>query len=398
MKNLFDAENVPLLLLKERAFNFRWAETAPDVIPLTAADPDFRAAPEISRAIAEYALDGVFSYGPHQGLNSFKQALATGLLKRKNYHLFPELILPIDSVASAMYAVARCYLQPGDEAIIFDPVDFLFEQAALAAGASVKRCPFDEQRGAFCFEQLPKLINNRTKLIGVCNPHNPLGLIMSKAELEQLALLAQKHNLIILNDEIWSDIVYPVQQMTSFHHLSNALQQQVVTVYGFSKAFALAGLRVGAIFAPNQAHYQALVNAANVMTTAGGVSTLSQIAATEAILNCWYWVDAFIAHLTHLRDYAVTRLNQMPGIQCRIPAATYLLFPDIRATGLCADEFVKECLKDKLAIVPGNERFFGPAAKGHVRICFATSFSILQQGLDRMETTLIRLGVTSNAV
>ena len=391
--SLFDCDAVPIEVLKQRAFNFRRAETAADVIPLTAADPDFRCAPEISQAIAEYALEGVFSYGPHQGLDSFKHALSEGLAHRKDYRLNPELILPIDSVASAMYVVAKTYLNPGDEAIIFDPVDFLFEQAVLAAGAQVKRCRFNAKDGQFDLASLDELINERTKLIGVCNPHNPLGRLMTEQELSTLAHLAKQHNLMILNDEIWSDIVYPEHTMHSFHHLEPALMEHVITVYGFSKSFALAGLRVGAIFAPSEHHYQQLVTSSNVMTTAGGVSTLSQIAATAAVLHCWYWVDEFLIHLTHMRDYAVARLNAMPGVHCTSPQATYLLFPDISATGLSSETLTEELLKDKLAVVPGSPRFFGPAAQGHIRICFATSETLLRQGLDRMETTLHRLGV-----
>ena len=391
--SLFDCGNVPLTTLKQRAFNFRWAETAPDVIPLTAADPDFRCAPEISQAIADYALEGVFSYGPHLGLDSFKQALCEGLAHRKDYRLNPELILPIDSVASAMYVVAKTYLQPGDEAIIFDPVDFLFEQAVLAAGAQVKRCRFNAKDGQFDLDSLTELLSERTKLIGVCNPHNPLGRLMTLHELTTLTHFAKQHNLMILNDEIWSDIVYPGHTMHSFHHLEPALMERDITVYGFSKSFALAGLRVGAIFSPSVQHHQQLVTCANVMTTAGGVSTLSQIAATQAVLNCWYWVDEFLTHLTKMRDYAVERLNKMPGVQCTAPQATYLLFPDISATGLSSEALTDELLKDKLAVVPGSPRFFGPAAQGHIRICFATSKTLLSQGLDRMESTLHRLGV-----
>jgi len=217
---------------------------------------------------------------------------------------------------------------------------------------------------------------------------------MTESELLTISQLAKQHQLMILNDEIWSDIVYPEKAMTSFHHLPEP-QHKVITVYGFSKAFGLAGLRIGAIIAPTKHHYDLLVKNANVMTTAGGVSTLSQIAATTALLRCWYWVEQFIVHLTKLRNYAVKRLNNMPGISCPTPEATYLLFPNIEATGYDAETLVNEFLKDKVAVVPGNEKFFGPGAKNHIRICFATSQEILSQGLDRIEQTLIRLGVSN---
>ena len=394
-KNLFGDDKVPKALLQQRAYNYRWAEVNHDVIPLTAADPDFKAPKEVGQTIANYALDGLFSYGPHQGLPSFKNALVHALAMRKNYQLQANNILPIDSVASAMYITARAYLSTGDEAIIFDPVDFLFEQAIKATGASVIRCPYDQATQSFQLEKLEALITPKTKLIGVCNPHNPLGKLLTKSELILLAQYANKHQLMLLNDEIWSDIVYPEQSMISFHHLPAHYQKNVITVYGFSKAFGLAGLRIGAIIAPDQSHYQKLVEASHVMTTAGGVSTLSQVAVTTALLRCWYWVDEFLLHLTTLRDYAVKRLNNMPKISCSTPEATYLLFPNIEATGYSAEQLAAECLKDKVAVVPGNEKFFGPGAQNHIRICFATSHEILAQGLDRMEKTLARLGITN---
>lgn len=387
-EKLFADENVPMDLLAQRAYNFRWAETEKDVIPLTAADPDFAVAKEIRQAVADYAMGGVFSYGPHQGLPEFKSLLAMCMSERRGYDLKPEHILPIDSVASGMYVVARTYLEPGDEAIIFDPVDFLFEQSVLAAGGKVVRCPFDEKSGEFRLDQLEQLVTDKTKMIGVCNPHNPLGRVMYKHELERIAQFANEHDLWIINDEIWSDVVFSDAEFCSFHHLSHQMCEKVITVYGYSKSFGLAGLRVGAVIAPDASSYDEIIAASNVMTTAGGVSTLSQVAAITAMTQCWYWLDAFKAHLMELRDYAVDRLNAMPGIYCHKPQATYLLFPNIEGTGMDTEQLVAKLLAHKVAVVPGNERFFGPGAKGHIRICFATSFKILSEGLDRMEHAL----------
>ncbi len=388
---LFSDSNVPLNTLKKRAFNFRWAETDNDVIPLTAADPDFPVANEIRNAIIEYTKSGVFSYGPHLGLDEFKQALANAFNSRRGYSIDSSLILPIDSAASGMYAIARACITEGDEAIIFDPVDFLFEQSVKAAGGKVIRCPFNSETQMFALEQLPSLITSKTKMIGVCNPHNPLGRTLNRSELEIIANLANSHNFWIMNDEIWSDIVFSESPFCSFHQLPKHLQKNLVTAYGFSKAFGLAGLRVGAIIAENEEIFQKIVHSSNVMTTAGGVSTLSQIAAITALNDCQYWVDEFLSHLTEQRNYAVSRLNKMPGIHCELPQATYLLFPNITKTGLTADSFVEHCLRNKVALVPGNKRFFGPGAHGHIRICFATSRQLLSQGLDRIEQSLLQL-------
>ena len=126
-QELFSHENINFEALKKKAYNFRWAEVDEGVIPLTAADPDFPVAPEIVQAISDYIKDGYFSYIPHTGFPEFKQAIARYQNTYKHEHVDPELVLPIDSAARGMYIIAKTVLQPGDEVIVFDPVDFLFQ-------------------------------------------------------------------------------------------------------------------------------------------------------------------------------------------------------------------------------------------------------------------------------
>ena len=386
---LFASDCVPLDLLTERAHNYRWAETNPGVIPLTAADPDFAVAQEIRDAISRYAQEGVFSYGPSEGNYSLRTAMARELASRKYSGIDANLILPLDSAASCMYAIARAFLKEGDEMIIFDPVDYLFEQAATSAGGRVRRCSYDPSTRAFHLGELDRLITPRTRMIGVCNPHNPLGRLMTEDELKTIAQFAQKNNLWILNDEIWSDIVFPPRKFFSFHHLPDALRERVITVHGFSKSFGLAGLRIGTLLAPSEETHTRILKASHVTSTAGGASTLSQVAAEAAIDRCRYWVDDFVVHLTGLRDLAVRRLNAMPGISCEAPEATYLLFPSIRSTGLGSLE-LSEYLKEtaRVAVIPGTHRFFGPGGEGHIRLCFATSEKILVEALDRIDAAM----------
>ena len=394
---LFSNDAVPLDLLSERAYNYRWAETKHGVIPLTAADPDFPVAQEIRDSITRYAQEGVFSYGPHRGLPALRTATARELTSRNYRGVDAERILPLDSAASCMYTVARAFLKQGDEMIIFDPVDYLFEQAATHAGARVKRCPYDPETRSFRLDELESLVTDRTRMIGVCNPHNPLGRLMRKDELELLAQFARKHDLWILNDEIWSDIIFPPGRFSSFHHLPYPLRDRVITVHGFSKSFGLAGLRIGTILAPCPESYSEIVKTSHVMSTAGGASTLSQVAATTALEHCRYWVDDFVAHLSGLRDLAVQRLNAMPGVNCESPEATYLLFPDIRETGLGSDAITEYLAQNaRVAVIPGSDRFFGPGAAGHIRLCFATSEKILVEALDRMDEALHSLAQKRN--
>lgn len=384
--------NIDLPLLRQRAFNYRWATLPPDVIALTAADPDFPVADPIRDAVLDYAKSGLYSYGPHEGMAEFREACANMMRTRRGVAARAEQILPIDSVASAMTVVTRLLLSPGDEAIIFDPVDFLFRTSVEAVGGKVVTVPLNPATGRPDWQALPGLVTARTRLLGVCSPINPQGLVLRPDELQLLGEFAVANRLWILNDEIWSDIVYAPHRFHSMAALGGEIAERCITVHGMSKTFGLAGLRIGYLHAPTESLYRGLVQTSQVLTTAGGVSTLSQVAGTAALNHGWPWVDAFLRHLHAQREMAVARLNRMPGVQCVAPEATYLLFPTVTVPGMDSGALQEHLLEvGRVAVVPGSAKFFGPGAEGHLRICFATSSEILSEGLDRIEATLRRL-------
>lgn len=392
--NMADFSNsaINLSILRDRAYNLRWAEVPDDVIPLTAADMDFPCAPEIVDAIIEYSKAGYFSYTPKTGLPEFKKSISKALKARKNEEVDPNLILPIDSAARAMSIVAKAFLKPGDEAIVCDPVDFLFKTSMEAAGAKIVLFPTKIVNGRIDFSDLEKYITPKTKMFGLCNPHNPLGMCYPKEDLDYILHLSEKYGFYIMNDEVWSDIVYSDAQFTSILSLGNERNRNTISVFGFSKSFGIAGLRVGCVYCANADTYQRIVDCSEVNSTIGGISSLSQVAGIACMDRCYGWLDEFVAHLQSNRDYALNRINKMPGITCHKPQATFVLFPDIHALGKRAEELTAYLQSEyKVSIVPGGEKFFGPGSEGHVRICLATSREILREGLDRIEAGLQNL-------
>ena len=391
--NYFDDSAVKLDILKQRAFNGRWAEVPDGVVPLTAADPDFQVAPQIIDAMKEYLDGGYLSYTPKLGFPEFRQAIADGINSRKHEGVRPEWVLPLDSAARGMYVIADAFMEKGDEMIVFDPVDFLFQESCKAAGGVPVRFPARVKADGtgLILDDLEEYITPKTKIIGLCNPHNPWGTLYTKEDLKHILDLANKYGLYIMNDEIWSDIVYPEQPFVSINQIDGD-KNRVVSVYGFSKSFGVAGLRIGCVYCNDQAVFDAIVEKSAVMTTAGGICSVSQGAGIACMRYGFERLDAFLVHLRKNRDYALERLAAMEGLSCRKPQATYLLFPDITATGLSSQEFAAFMEREvKLAIVPGTEKFFGPGAEGHIRICFATSHAILKEGLDRLERGMAML-------
>lgn len=380
----FEDEDVPRALLRQRAYNLRWATLPPDVIALTAADPDFAVAPCIRDAIADYARGGVFSYGPAEGLPEFRTACAKVVTERKGYACDARQILAVDSAAAGMLHVARLTLRPGDEAIVFDPVDFLFQSSVEAAGGVVVRLPVDPITGRFDVEELERRITPRTKLLGVCNPHNPVGRVFTREELAALADVAVRHNLWVMNDEIWSDIVYDRGSFVSLPSLGPAIAQRTFTVHGFSKTFGLAGLRIGFVVAPDEDALEALITVAAARSTMTGAATLSQVAATAAYTEGWPWAEAFLDHLRARRDQGVAALRGM-GLSVRPPEGTYVLFPSVEHLGIEPTVLVDRLREEaRVAVVPGAARWFGPGAEGRIRIVFSTSEAILGEGLSRL--------------
>ena len=385
----FTNENIKFDVLRQRAYNMRWAEQDADVIPLTAADHDFPCAPEVVQALQDYIKEGYFTYTPHRGFPSFKQAIAKAMKERKNEDVNPDFVLPIDSAARGMKVIADAVLQPGDEVIVFDPVDFLFRTSMESAGAKVILFPTNLQSDCVSLEGLEDYITPKTKMLGFCNPHNPMGMLYKKEDLDYLLRLSEKYGFYIMNDEIWSDMIYPECEFTSLLHFGAERNARTLTVYGFSKTFGLAGLRIGCVYTMNQEMYDRVVKASLVDTTIGGIDALSQIAGEAALKYGFPRVDAFRAQIAENRDYALARIEKMPGIKCHKPQATFVLFPDITGTGWDPVDLI-DVLKEKyrVALVPGGARFFGPGSEGHIRICLSTSREVLEEGLNRLEACL----------
>ena len=394
-EDFFSHAKINLPILKQRAYNHRWAVQAPDVIPLTAADSDFPVAQEIIDGIRDYIQPGYLPYGPPAGLPEFREMAAQTLNQRHGKVCNEDQIFVVNSAASALYLVARFALnQPGDEAIIADPVDFLFERSVIAAGGKVRR--FSLRPGAnytFDPDEIESLIRpGKTKLLSICNPHNPLGRVWTPKELAELADIALKYDLWIMSDEVWADIVYAPYSQTSIAALSPEVAQRTFSIFGFSKSYGLAGLRLGLLVNPNPKIQQAMAHLSLADETSYGVCTLSQMAGLAAYQSAGRWLQRFLVHLRHQRDYAVARLNQIEGVTCHAPEGTFVLFPDISSFGMEPETLVDLlCQHHGVALVPGSPKFFGPGAQGHIRLSFATSREILSAGLDRLEAGLSNL-------
>lgn len=376
--------------LRSRAYNLRWATVVQGVIPLTAADPDLPIAPGIGEAIARYVATPHLSYGPAAGLPEFSRAVARHFADTKAAAIDAARVTATNSAASALMLVARHVVMPGDEVVVQDPVDFLVAESVRRAGATVRRWEPDADgpdRGRFTLRGLKAAVTAATRAIAVCHPHNPMGTLLSPGEVRAIARFALENRLTVLSDEVWSDVVLDGRPFESFAaHAGGREGLQAWVIYGLSKGYGLAGLRIGAVVAPDATAAAAFRAAQGFELTIEGASTLSQVAAVAALEGAGAWREAFLAHAAAQRDHAAERLSRLRGVRVgALPEATFVLFVDISGTGL--DE---ECVAQRLEVlagvkvVPGSPRWFGAGAAGHIRLSLATTRGVLDEALDRI--------------
>ncbi|HEX7636807.1 MAG TPA: pyridoxal phosphate-dependent aminotransferase, partial [Burkholderiaceae bacterium] len=298
--------------------------------------------------------------------------------------------LATDGAASALALVAAATLEPGDEVLLPDPVDFLFRTAVERAGATPVPVPLDRATtGPDHVEALARRLTPRTRMLWLCNPHNPLGRAFGRDWLQAVGAWAVEHGLRILVDEVWSDIVYPPARHVSLASLSPAIAARVATVHGFSKGYGLAGLRIGCIVCTDERWREALLLGSGATSTLAGASVLSQAAAVAALDGGSDWLRGFLEHLRQQRDLAVARMARWPGVRVTAPESTFVLLADVRALTTDAAAWCETLRREaRVALVPGGRRWFGEASEGHVRLSFATSREILGEALDRVEDWL----------
>ncbi|WP_258052528.1 pyridoxal phosphate-dependent aminotransferase [Streptomyces sp. Ru73] len=389
--SLFDDARVRPDVLRDRS-PMRWGAHPPGVIPLTAAEPDFPGPQEVRDAIVLAVADGYFPYASPAGLGELRETFADVARARHGIRADADCVVLTPGTASALWGVVHLLCGGGDECILLDPVDLLFGQAIDAVGARRVYCPVDKRTGQLDPERLASLITPRTALICLCNPHNPLGTVLPEETVRAIAETAGAHRVPVLSDEVWNEIVYPPAEHVSMASLDTRHSRRVFTVTGLSKTFALPGLRMGCVIAPNAREAHALQLTFQRLGATYSLTPFAQAGALAALRHGWPWRDDFLAHLRETRDHCVARLNAIPGMSCRRPDGTFVLFPDISATGLDSRAMTQFLLAEAgVAVVAGTREWFGPAAEGNIRLSYATSRRVLDEAFDRIEVAMARL-------
>jgi aminotransferase len=358
------------------------------IISLGVGEPDFTT-PWHIREAAIYALEkGHTSYTSNLGLPALRKSIARYVSDffHVDYEPLTEVLVTV-GVSEAIDIALRALVNPGEEVIFHEPCYVSYSPSiVMAYGKAVSVETRKEDGFSLKPEALAKAITPNSRVLMLNFPTNPTGATANREDLEGIAKLCIEHDLIVLTDEIYSELRYDA----SSEHVSIAslpgMKERCVLLHGFSKAFAMTGFRLGYACAP-QPIIEAMMKIHQYSMLCAPIT--SQMAGIEALENGTPEMIKMRDAYHHRRDFLVKRLNEM-GLSCHSPGGAFYVFPDIRPMGLSSKEFAMRLLDEEgVAAVPGSA--FGACGEGFLRCCYATGFDDLKIAMDKMERFVGRL-------
>jgi aminotransferase len=360
---------------------FDIAATMEDVISLGVGEPDFDTPRQVVEAGVEALREGRTHYSSNYGTIELRRALADHLERRYGVRYDPasEILVTVGA-SEAVDLALRATCDPGDEVVLHEPSYVAYVPAVVFAGGVVRSVPTRfEDDFALDPAAVEAAITPRTKALFLGYPANPTGAVLDDAVQDELAAIAERHDLLVYSDEIYDRLAYGTYRHRAFSSLPG-MRERTILMGGFSKAYAMTGWRIGWLCAP--AHLLegiVKVHQYGIMSA----PTIAQDAALVALTDAEADVERMVAEYDRRRRLLVDGLNRI-GLPTFEPRGAFYAFPKITSTGLTSDEFTERLIRDeRVAVVPGSA--FGPSGEGHVRMCYATAYEKIEEALVRIE-------------
>ena len=374
---------------RRRTESSKWHTYPPDVLPLWVADMDFRSPEPVLRALRERVEHGVFGYGAEQP--EFYEVFLDRLQTRYGWRVSPEAILVIPGVIPGFNLAARALTTAGDGLLLQTPVYPPIQRVPGNVGLTSDEMELERQpdgRYAIDFERFEAAIGERTRMFLLCNPHNPVGRVFRREELERMAEICVRRGLLICADEVHCELTFSRQQHVPIASLDAEIAARTITLMAPSKSFNLPGLKCAVAIIPNASLREKFVAAQLDLVRA--VNVLGYTAALAAYRDGQPWLDELLRYLEANRDFVVESVrSKLPGVSAAPPEATYLAWLDCREADL-PDSDPYTFFLDEARVALNDGKTFGRGGAGFVRLNFACPRATLAEGLDRMRHALER--------
>jgi len=361
-----------------------------DVLPLWVADMDFRSPPEVTEALVRRASEGLFGYT--RVSPTVAQAVVDWMAKRHGWKIEPEWIVYTPGVIPGLYFALHACTHPGDSVVFQTPAYPPFFAAVRNTGCQLATSPLRFHNGHYQIDadDLALRFGERTAAFVLCNPHNPVGRVFTREELLAIGDLCQRHeDVVIVSDEIHSDIVFGQNKHIPIASLSDALAQRTITLVSPAKTFNLPGLKASAAIIPNARLRRAFVHATDACGV-HGVNLFGLVAMETAYRHGEDWLEDLLAYLEGNLAYLERFLRErIRGISLARPEGTFLAWLDCRELGVDAPA-LKKFMIEKAKVGLNDGAAFGPGGEGFQRLNFACHRSTLEEALRRIEAAVAR--------
>ena len=350
------------------------------IIHLEIGEPDFDTPKNIRQAACDALEEGYTHYSNSTGLLELREVIAQYAGEQRGLQFDPANVVVTPGAKPVMFYTIMALIEPGDEVIYPNPGFPIYESMInFLDGVAVPMKLSEERDFRIDLDELESKISPKTRLIVINSPHNPTGGVLTYDDLGRISQLAVEHDLMVLSDEIYSEIVYEGE-----HHsimTVPGMMERTILLDGFSKTFAMTGWRMGYGIFPAEMvpHISRLI-----INSVSCTSTFSQRAAIEALTGPREDIDAMSEAFARRRDLVYEGLNKIPGLRCNHPAGAFYAFPNITGTGMKSRAYADYLLNEAdVAVLPGTS--FGAFGEGYIRISFANSEENLREAMRRID-------------
>lgn len=359
-----------------------------DVVHLEIGEPDFDTPKNICEAATKALSEGQTHYCNSQGIVPLRVEIAKQIERTRGISVDTERIIVTPGAKPIMFYSILALLEEGDEAIYPNPLFPIYESVINFTGAKAVPIPLREELDfRFDVDELKSKITPRTKLIIINSPHNPTGGVLGEDDIRAIAALAQEHDIIVLSDEIYENIIYEGKPY-SIASLPGMLDRTIL-LSGFSKTYAMTGWRLGyAVIPPGLV--DPLVGL--IVNSVSCTATFIQHAGIQALTGPQDSIPRMVDEFKKRRDLIVDGLNAIPGISCFRPKGAFYVFPNVKKLGMNCQQLADYLLNEAgVATLAGTD--FGKYGEGYIRLSYATSQENIRKALERIKTAVAKLAV-----
>ncbi|MFW6149664.1 MAG: pyridoxal phosphate-dependent aminotransferase [Atribacterota bacterium] len=366
---------------------FDLAQNRKDIISFGIGEPDFITTNHVREAAKQAIEEGYTHYTPNAGFPDLREALSQKLNDFNHIPVKSKEVLVTSGGTQALFSAFYVLLNPGDELIVPDPGFLVYGSQVILAGGNPVFLPIrEENHFQIDPNELKKMITPKTKAILLNSPSNPTGMVINREILEKVAEIAKEHNLFIISDELYEDILFDGRKHLSIASLPG-MKERTISIFGFSKSYAMTGWRIAYITCPEFLVQEMIKIQQNTAVCPNSVTQRAVLYGLQNPRETKLSIDNMRESYQKRRDVIMNGFSEIDGFNCLSPEGAFYAFPNITKTGKNSEELSMYLLDEcGVVTVPGNA--FGQYGEGYLRFSFATSVDMIKKGMEKIKEVI----------